>query len=248
MSDTARIIFLDIETAPNLGYVWGKWQQNVIEFEKDWYILSFAYKVYGQKDVHVHALPDYPAYKKDREDDSQLVKSLWHVMDQADIIVAHNGDDFDLKKSNTRFLTHNLPPPSLYKTVDTLKIARKVFAFDSNKLDELCKYLSIGRKLPHTGFHLWKSCMLGDKDAWETMKEYNAHDITLLEEVYERMKPWHNLHPNVNQGVPITSACPKCGSTNIQKRGFSYTRLSQIQRYRCSACTGWFEGSAHKVR
>jgi hypothetical protein len=33
---------LRLETAPNLGYVWGKWEQNVIDFKKSWYVLSFA--------------------------------------------------------------------------------------------------------------------------------------------------------------------------------------------------------------
>ena len=30
----AKILFLDIETAPSLGWVWGKWQQNVIDFKE----------------------------------------------------------------------------------------------------------------------------------------------------------------------------------------------------------------------
>jgi uncharacterized protein YprB with RNaseH-like and TPR domain len=164
-------------------------------------------------------------------------------VDGADIIIGHNADKFDIRKSNTRFVFHGLKPPSPYKTIDTLKIARKVFKFDSNKLDELGRYLGLGRKIPHTGFHLWHSCMLGDPKAWKVMKKYNARDITLLEDVYYILRPWATNHPNVNQGEV---GCPKCKATNVQKRGFSYTLLRKKQRFQCGNCHGWFEGPAAK--
>lgn len=240
-------MLLDIETAPSLGWVWGKWEQNVIDFKRDWYMLSYAYKWSTEKKVTAVGLIDFPTtFASNLENDTQLVKSLWNLLDEADIVVAHNGDSFDLAKINTRFLIHKLSPPSLYKTVDTLKIARKIFAFDSNKLDDLCHYLGLGRKLPHTGFHLWKGCMTGDPKAWAMMKKYNGHDVELLEKVYYRLRPWATTHPNVNQGA--IDACPKCGSKHIQHRGFSYTRFSEKQRYQCQNCFGWFEGSCHLIK
>jgi uncharacterized protein YprB with RNaseH-like and TPR domain/predicted RNA-binding Zn-ribbon protein involved in translation (DUF1610 family) len=245
MKPQAKIAFVDIETAPSLGYVWGKWEQNVIEFKTDWYMLSYAVKWVGESKVHTRGLIDYPGYRKDMEDDGRLVADLWDVFDKADILVAHNGDGFDIVKANTRFILHELRPPSPYKTVDTLKIARKVFKFDSNKLDELGQYFGVGRKLPHTGFNLWRGCMLGDKKSWDMMKRYNGHDVELLEKIYYLMQAWAPTHPNVNRGD--LEACPKCGSKHVQRRGFSYTLLRQKQRYNCQDCHGWFEGSARKV-
>ncbi len=240
----SKVVFLDIETAPSLGWVWGKWQQDVIDFKANWYILSFAVKEIGQP-VRVFGLIDYPGYENDKEDDKALMKDLWQVLEDADIVVAHNGDRFDLPKINTRFLTHGMQPPSPYKTVDTLQIARKIFKFDSNKLDELGRYLGVGRKMPHTGFHLWKSCMEGSKKAWAKMKRYNAQDVVLLEKIYFLMRPWAKTHPNVNKGEQYH--CPKCGSNKVQRRGWSYTMLRRKQRFQCTNCTGWFEGSAVKV-
>ena len=237
----AKICFIDIETAPSLGWVWGKWEQNVIDFKKDWYMLSFAYKWAGDKKVTTHGLIDYSGYRADKENDQHLVQDLWKVFDAADILIGHNGDAFDIRKSNSRFLTHRLAPPSPYKTVDTLKIARRAFKFDSNKLDDLGRYLGIGRKLPHTGFNLWQGCMTGDPVAWKLMKKYNGHDVELLEKIYYAIRAWAPVHPNVNKGEV---ACPKCGSTHVQKRGFSYTLLRQKQRFQCLNCSGWYEGSA----
>jgi DNA-directed RNA polymerase subunit RPC12/RpoP len=243
-STPARVVFIDIETAPSLGWVWGKWQQDVIDFKADWYVLSFAVKEPGQK-VRTYCLADYPGYENAKEDDKKLIQELWKVLDEADIVIAHNGDRFDVPKINTRFLIHGLKPPSPYKTVDTLQVARKVFKFDSNKLDEVGRCLGIGRKLAHTGFHLWQACMQGDLKAWKKMKRYNGRDIILLERVYFMMRPWMKNHPNVNQGEIYN--CPKCGSDRVQRRGWAFTLLRKKQRFQCQHCGGWFEGSAVKV-
>ncbi len=244
MKTETKIAFIDLETAPSLGWVWAKWDTNVIDFQRDWYILSYAVKWAGEKKIEVKGLIDYPGYKKDVENDKELVKDLWKVFDKADILIAHNGDGFDILKANTRFILHKLEPPTPYKTVDTLKVARKMFRFDSNKLDDLGHYFNIGRKLPHTGFHLWKGCMTGDPKSWQLMLRYNAHDVELLEKLYYLLQAWTPTHPNVNQGATPNEACPKCGSKDVQRRGFSYTLLRQKQRYQCNNCHGWYEGSA----
>lgn len=243
-----RTLYLDIETAPSLGYVWAKYDTTVIDFKSDWYLLSVAYKWVGE-DTKVKSigLNNSPKYKPGSEDDKWLTEQIWNLLDQAQVVVAHNGDRFDLKKICTRFLLHGLKPPTPYKTVDTLKIARAKFAFDSNKLDDLGRYLGIGRKLPHTGFSLWKGTMAGDKKSWETMHQYNRHDVELLEEVYEIMRPWDTKHPQVNIGDISTDNCPKCGSSKIQKRGFEYTMLRKKQRWQCMSCFGWYSAGAVKV-
>ena len=123
-SDTVyKIVFLDIETSPNLAFVWGAWEQDVIAFKTEWYLLSFSQKQPKGKTI-TYALPDFPLYKKEPENDLELAKRLWDVLDGADLIVGHNIDKFDIRKMNTRFLVHGLPPPSPYKTCDTLKLSK----------------------------------------------------------------------------------------------------------------------------
>ena len=183
-------------------------------------------------------LPDYQGYKKGSEDDSKLVKELWHLLDRAEIVVAQNGDAFDLKKINARFAYHNLPPPSPYRTVDTLKVARRYFAFSSNKLDHLGASLGLGRKLEHEGFPLWKRCMAGDSKAWKKMKAYNKQDVLLLEKVYYRFLPWIKNHPNLDNYSDGT-CCPKCGSKSLQKRGYLHTNTTKYARICCMSCGGW---------
>lgn len=229
---------MDIETAPNLAYVWGMWEQNVIDFQSQWYILTFSARWKDGEQI-TKGLVDYPGYSKHKEDDRALVKELWNLFDEAEVIVAHNGDSFDIKKINTRFSYYQMPPPSPYRTVDTKKVAKRYFSFNSNSLDNLGEYLGLGRKIKHEGFELWQGCMAGMKSAWDKMKLYNQQDVILLEKVYLHFLPWIKNHPNMAVYQDIT-ACPKCGSNHLQKKGFALNVSgNKYQRIMCVFCGGW---------
>lgn len=247
MQRKSKILLFDIETSPNLGYCWGKWEQNIIDFKENWYILTFSYKWLGEKKTHVLSLPDFPTYKGNRENDVELVAELWKLFDEADVIIAHNGDSFDIKKANSRFVQHGMTPPTPYKTIDTKKVAKAYFRFDSNKLDDLGQYLGLGRKLDTGGFELWLGCMAGEKKSWDLMCKYNKQDVVLLERVYLALRPWMTNHPNANLTNETTCNCPICGSANVQKRGFAITRVSKRQRLQCLDCGGWSQGQSVKL-
>lgn len=232
-----QILILDIETAPSLGYTWGKWEQDVIEFERGWYIMSFAAK-WLNDDGFVCALPDFKRYKEDPEDDSRLVKEIWRLLDECEICIAHNGKSFDIKKIYSRFLVHGLPPPSPFKIIDTKIEVKKVFGFLSNKLDDLGQELGIGRKLKHEGFDTWKGCMKGDTKSWELMKKYNYQDVVLLEKVYLKLRPYMRNHPNLSNLLE-ESCCPNCGGKEFQRRGYRHTQTMKYQRIVCKNCWAW---------
>lgn len=239
MLNKTKILLFDIETSPNLGYVWGKYEQDVISYTKEWYMLSFAYKWLGEKKTYAYALPDFKGYKKDKTNDYELVKKLHELMNEADIIIGHNCDQFDIRKTNARFIAHGLTPPSPYKTVDTKKVAKRYFHFNSNKLDDLGRYLKLGQKLSTGGFDLWLGCMGGNPKAWKTMVEYNKQDVILLEEVYNTLLPWISNHPNVNVIDENEFGCTNCGSEHLQKRGIGFNSVTKYQRYVCVDCGKW---------
>jgi len=244
--NSPKIVFLDLETRPLLGYTWGRYETNVLEVYQSWAILSFAYKWLGEKRIHIKALPDYPRYKKDKQNDRDLVRDLWKLLDEAEVVIAQNGDSFDIKKARARFIYHGLKPTSPFKTIDTMKVMRHRFAFDSNKLDDVSKELKIGAKLPHTGWNLWKGCMEGNMKAWALMKRYNVHDIRLLEKLYLRLRPWIENHPNYNLYLGSRMNCPNCGEPTLQKRGTLVQRSYIYIRYQCKNCGRWSKGEALK--
>jgi len=239
-----KILLFDIETAPTLGYVWGLWDQNIglNMIHSNWYVLCWAAKWLDEKKVMTSALPDFPLYKREKENDREVMKALWKLLDEADIVIGQNGDAFDIKKSNARFIQHGMNPPTPYKTVDTLKVAKKYFKFDSNKLDHLGEVLGLGKKMQTGGFDLWKGCLSGDPKSWKKMVDYNVQDVELLEKVYLKMRPWMVNHPNFNVYQGSQWNCPNCGSPNCQKRGYTHTRVSVSRRWQCKDCGAWSQG------
>jgi len=235
MTKQKKTLLFDLETAPLLSYTWGIWEQNVVEVKRDWYILSVAWKWLGESKVHVMSLPQFKNWNKDKEDDSALINELWKLFDKAEIVIAHNGKAFDVKKSNARFVMNGLTPPSPYKIIDTKLVAKRYFKFDSNSLNELGKYLKVGKKLSTGGFELWKGCMLGDVKSWNKMCRYNKQDVVLLEDVYLKLLPWIENHPG-DDGVN----CANCESDNLQKRGTVIIKGKiRKQRYQCQDCGAW---------
>lgn len=230
-----KILLFDIETTPNIGYVWGKWEQNVIEFVEEWHILSFSAKWLGSNKQTTKGLCDYGTYKKDKKSDKELVNELWKLFDEADVLVAHNGDQFDIKKVQERFSFYRLNPPSPFKSIDTKKVAKKYFSFNSNSLNDLGITLGFGKKEKHDGFETWLGCMAGDKKSWDIMKKYNAKDVILLEKVYLHFLPWISNHPNLSADVQ----CPKCSGARIQWRGTARTLSGIYARFQCQDCGGW---------
>ena len=243
-----KILVFDVETAPNLAYVWGKYEQNVIDYESEWYMLCFVAKWIGNKKLITSKLPDYKNFKKNKEDDLEVVKCLWELFDEADVVVAHNGNSFDIKKTYARFIYHGLPPPSPFKSIDTKLVAKRYFKFNSNKLDDLGRYLKVGRKVHHEGFPLWLGCMEGKISSWNKMIKYNKQDVILLEKVYYKFLPFIGNHPNVGLYQGKRHACPNCGSEHLNRRGFAYTKTNVYQRWQCLDCGAHSQSSKAEKR
>jgi hypothetical protein len=234
-----RIVFLDVETLPNVGYTWGAYDQNVIRFKQQTCLATFAWKWLGEKEVFAKALCDYKEYRAGSYDDSKLVADLWSLMNEADIIIAHNGDQFDIKVCQARFIFHRLSPTKPFKTIDTKKAVKKVARFNKNSLDDLSALLENEKKIK-TDFDLWENCINGDRASWALMIKYNKKDILLLEKLYLRLRPWISNHPNFTVlAGSLNRVCPKCGSKRLTYQGFAITQSRRYRRLKCQDCGGW---------
>lgn len=236
-----KILFFDIETTPMISYTWGRWHQNVSleQTVQESYMLCWSASWMHSTELFGDCLTPEESVKGD---DNRIIESLWRYVDEADILVAYNGVDFDVKKINGMFFTHGLNPPSPYKVVDPCRVARAKFGFSSNRMDALAKYLGIPMKMG-TDFSLWKRCMQGSKEALDYMFEYNKKDVDILKQIYIKMLPYINSHPNVCNYVDNNMACTHCGETkNFEKieGHYYYTDVNKYQIYRCLTCGSVF--------
>lgn len=235
-----RTFIWDCETSYTVGAVWGLYDQNVATVLREPYMLTFSGKWLGEDKVFVYSLPDFPLYKKDKKNDRALIEKLRELFDEADIIIAHNGNSFDQKWAYARFAVHQITPPSPSQYIDTKLVAKSKFRFNSNSLNNLGSYFSIGNKIDTGGIQLWVDCIEHDKkEAWAKMCKYNKQDVVLLEKVYLHMLPYITNHPNLAVLLGERIACPNCGSNRMNKSKLRATRTGMKQQFQCQDCASY---------
>jgi len=230
-----KVLLFDIETTPLLARTWhtGKQRISFDQIMEEWFLLSYSGKWLFDSKVFGSVLTPSEVLHKD---DFRITKEIWHYFNQADVIIAHNGNGFDIPKSQTRFLAHRLAPPSPFQTIDTLLIARKNFRLSSNKLDYIGQLMLNERKL-HTEYSLWLRCLEGDPQALSDMLTYNKQDVLLLEDIYVMLRPWVKNHPNMGIFMEAHEpSCPNCGSTDIKECGYYTTSVNRYLAFRCNSC------------
>lgn len=226
-------LFFDIETSPNIGFFWQSGYKLNIPYQniiKERAIICICYKWEGDDKV-------YSLNWDGKQDDKVLLQKFIEVANEAQEIVGHNGDKFDLPWVRTRCLLHDIPMFPSYNTIDTLKQARSKFRFNSNCLDYIAHYLGIGGKTA-TGFSLWKEITLNnDREALKVMVEYCKNDVILLEQIYNHLANHfpHKTHYGALNGNKYS--CPECGSTELifSKKRYSATGIEKIQM-QCKDC------------
>lgn len=232
-----KILLLDIETSPHTAHVWGLWNVNVSinQIQASGRTLCWAAKWLGDKKVMFDSV-----YNSTSQD---MVSRIHDLLDEADAVVHFNGSKFDIPVLHKEFLLHGLPPPAPFAQIDLLKTVRRQFRFPSNKLDYVAQTLGLGAKTRHKGHELWTGCMNNDPTSWKVMEKYNKQDVILLEKLYNVLLPWIKGHPNRSLYQSET-CCVTCGSTSVQKRGFSHTQTMVYQRYQCTSCGSWMKARA----
>ena len=232
----ARILLLDIETAPNKVFTWGLFDQNIAtnQVMETSYVLCWAAKWYGERDIM------FDSVKKSGM--KVMLGRMHKLLNDAEIIVHYNGIKFDIPTLNKEFIQAGFAPPAPYKQVDCMKEVKRMFRFQSNKMDFVARALKIGAKGKHEGFDLWVKCMEGDAAAWGRMERYNRQDVKLLEALYKKLRPWIEKHPNLG-AYEDAMVCPACASPKKQKRGFAVTQMMKYPRYHCQNCGKWYRGN-----
>jgi hypothetical protein len=250
---SARILLLDIETLPGEFYAFDPKVEYLSPDKKikDWSISCYAAKWLFEPEIMGEVVTRQEAFDRT---EASILEGIWELMDEADIFVTQNGNNFDLRKIKTKFIKYKFPPPSKTLSVDTLQVARSEFGFTYNRLDELGQEFGIGKKIDMV-FNDWKMCLTNDDSAevyLRNMLAYCKRDVApLLEDVYLHMLPWIPNHPNLGLYTEHDGdVCPKCESQNL-KWGEKYpTPQGMWEGFRCMSCgaIGRGKGKEHKIK
>ena len=174
-----RILYLDTEVSPSYGaYYPPRYDTNILWQEQEWKFLCFAYAWGDGKIACVQSW-----------NEKQLLKKLHKLMDEADVVVAHNYS-FDGGKAFAKFLEYHIPPPRPFKTFCTLRKFRNLAKFESNKLGELGEKLGFGGKKDLGDKYFWRKVMGKDPKSVRRMIIYNKHDVYLLRKIHKAIEPF----------------------------------------------------------
>jgi len=237
-----RILLFDLETAPMELLGFGLYDQNFAlnQIKRDWFLLSLAAK-WLDKPAVIYA--DQRA-ASDIADDTRLLRILWGLLNEADIVVTQNGKSFDEKVANARFIIKGFQAPAPFKHIDTKQLAKRRFRFTSNKLEYLAEALNVEcKKSAHKkfpGFELWAECLKKNPEAWAEMKAYNVADVLALEGVYLKLRGWGTpgVNLNLHHSAPVYR-CECCGSTDLHLKGHAATATGLFRRFQCQSCGKW---------
>ena len=239
-----KTLYFDIETTLAKSYHWGQWQQNlsVKQQIQESHMLSHAW-AWGDGEVFSSVLTPEEVLN---QDDERIVYEIWSLLDNCDIVVAHNGKRFDVKKVNGYFLKYGLPKPSSYKVIDTLEIAKKHFNLPFKSLEYLAKFLNVELKQDSGGIQTWIDCDRGDPEALATMEFYNRGDVVTLREIHNKLRGWDNNGVNIAlYNDNHDTLCTHCGGDDISviTDKFAYTPNRKYQVYRCNSCKAVLRGN-----
>lgn len=230
-----KVLLWDLEASPLLTYTWSLWPKSiptnmVVDTQR---VLCWGAQWYGQRKVMTGA-------EWDEGGSEVMLQRLHDTLNEADFVISWNGERYDTKMANRMFLRAGLTPVAPYKQIDLMVTARQKFKFASNKLDHVAQELGVGQKIKHSGFDMWFGAMNGDEKEQRAMVRYMRQDVKLLTPVYEKLKPWIKMSHPVSH---VIGSCHNCGSTDLQRRGFSKTLTGVYQRYACLGCGAWHRGT-----
>lgn len=242
--NSPKILIYDIETSLQLAAIFDLKYNDYINPDNlysERYVISVCWQWLGESKVHSTSVLDDPRrFAKDPSDDTHVLTTFYKVLSEADVLVAHNGDAFDFRYLKTRMLIKGLPVLPPIASIDTYKVVKSQFKFNANRLDYVGKVLGCGGKTD-TPKGLWLDVLKGSKAAIKTMVEYNKRDVTLLRDVFLKLRPFIPSH--VNRELFGGVGCPRCGSGKIQSRGVHRAISRVYRRWQCQVCLGWFKST-----
>jgi hypothetical protein len=260
MNNKPIIGYWDIETSLLLLAAFTRYELRVpfSMVTQDWFMFCAAIQYEGKKTKLISILNDPERFKKDFTDDYHVIKELRDFIDSVDILIAHNGDHFDWKKFKAKLIKYKIAPPRKPILIDTYKES-KTAQFTSGKLGDLSVQLDLPHK-SHSNQGDWLiatlpygTYVIGSKvieitvqtkqAALKRIGEYNLKDIPPLVNLYKRLRPYMNRHPNLNQwakdGKPV---CTNCGSSNLNPDGST----RGFPKFRCGNCGHHVSGMKRK--
>lgn len=247
-----RILILDVERVMPEYRIrsWSRKYDRYLHYDQlvtDARTALVAWSWYDEDEIHAAA-------EWDKGGRNQFLKRVHRVMEQADIIVTHNGAnadepwllaDFTIPRKGApgAHQFKRLPELPPWKTVDTLKTLRskRYKGIDFKGLDAVCQIVGLPGKTDSYDYRVMDAAVAGDTEAQEQITSYCKGDVAAERFVYDWARPGMANHPHlIVEGKGALLVCNRCGSAETLPNAKRW--MANVQSYemlRCSGCTGY---------
>lgn len=136
--------------------------------------------------------PDWGTGK--RGNDRETVKQIAEVLEDHDVLVAHNGSRFDMPFLRTRMARWKMRRLPDIKIVDPLSIAWRKLRLTRNSLGNIADHIGIEDKKTPLDMSVWMDAILnGTRASMNKIVEHCEADVVVLAGVLELVKPYVKL-------------------------------------------------------
>jgi uncharacterized protein YprB with RNaseH-like and TPR domain len=203
-------------------------------------VLCIGYKYAGQSRLRVPTILDGG---KNTLDDRALVEEFGEAYEACDYHVTWYGDRYDLPMVQSKRIKYGLPPLSQKPSVDLWKAVRYRFKLHSNRLAVWQEFLGLEAEKTPIDFERWLRAAQGDKPSLNYVVKHCKADVLMLEEAYEKIKPWATEIPDHALFTGDREGCPACSSHNVKKQGFKVAKTRKYQQWQCMDCGRWWKSN-----
>lgn len=246
-----KTLGIDLEVTGSLGWSYDIFKGNMYRIEFDPMIICFSWGWYdrtkpiSKRRGKVHnemvrtTLNDIflDGGKKARLSEEKIVRKAWQLLDEADEVMAFNGDRFDDKVLIAAFMRYRLGMPSPYVTIDPFKMSKSA-RFPSHSLNNLCRSFGIEGKTEVTYGSTWRGCLAGDRKQRKLMREYCDNDVYKMFDIFEIVFPYAKTKMKTNISAHRNGAfcCNYCGSSRLKVNKTRTFGTGTYTSYLCLGC------------
>jgi uncharacterized protein YprB with RNaseH-like and TPR domain len=204
-------------------------------------ILCIGWKWHGAKAVKCPTILD--GQNKDMLDDKALVQRFVEAFAECDYHITWYGKKFDHKMIQSKLIRHGLDPLPPKPHLDLWETARRHFRLHSNRLVVWQEFLDVAHTKTPIDFRAWREAALGSKKAMKDVVSHCIADVWVLEEVFDRLRPWIETEPARRLFHPQTHrvSCVSCGSHHVTKQGYKVSKTRKYQQWKCQDCGKWMK-------
>lgn len=203
--------------------------------------VTFQAKWYGSDEAEYYA-------EWDRGGRKRLARESLRIFNQADLIIGHNVDAFDIPHLRRLWKEEGFSQPRPFKTSDTFKTARRL-KFESAALGYLCELAGLPGKVGAYDVEVVRAALAGDRAARAEIEAYAVGDVFAHEGVWDYLRDLDTRQPNVwptieDKNGNTKPSCYRCGEANPRRHKDDSLKIVQLHSlYECRNCGAFMTGA-----